>query len=106
MLIAEVIPSLGWLDAIPASPVRLKKLRNHASVDAEFQGVLFETYIVVGNHYQGFLSTQSFNIYGIFVDYGTDSNTPRGNSGDLGDGFVNHRKRRRWFSRKYLILFL
>ena len=41
-LIAEVIPSLGWLDAIPASPVRLKKLRNHASVDAEFQGVPFE----------------------------------------------------------------
>ena len=44
-LIAEVIPSLGWLDAIPASPVRLKKLRNHASVDAEFQGVPFEKYV-------------------------------------------------------------
>lgn len=58
-LIAEVIPSLGWLDAIPASPVRLKKLRNHASVDAEFQGVPFETYIVVENLYQGFLSTQN-----------------------------------------------
>lgn len=57
-LIAEVMPSLGWLDAIPASPVRLKKLRNHASVDAEFQGVPFETYIVVENLYQGFLSTQ------------------------------------------------
>ena len=57
-LIAEVIPSLDWLDAIPASPVRLKKLRNHASVDAEFQGVPFETYIVVENLYQGFLSTQ------------------------------------------------
>ena len=56
--LAEVIPSLGWLDAIPASPVRLKKLRNHASVDAEFQGVPFETYIVVENLYQGFLSTQ------------------------------------------------
>ena len=37
--LAEVIPSLGWLDAIPTSPVRLRKLRNHASVDAEFQGV-------------------------------------------------------------------
>ena len=24
--LAEVIPSLGWLDAIPASPVRLRKL--------------------------------------------------------------------------------
>lgn len=56
--LAEVIPSLGWLDAIPASPVRLKKLRNHASVDAEFQGVPFETYIVVENLYQGFLTTQ------------------------------------------------
>ena len=44
---------------------------------------------------------QSFNAYGIFVDYGTGSNTPRGNSGDLGDGYVNRRKRRRWFSRKY-----
>ena len=50
-LIAEVIPSLGWLDAIPASPVRLMKLRNHASVDAEFQGVPFETYIVLENIY-------------------------------------------------------
>ena len=56
--LAEVIPSLGWLDAMPASPVRLRKLRNHESVDAEFQGVPFETYIVVENLYQGFLSTQ------------------------------------------------
>ena len=37
--LAEVIHSLGWLDAIPASPVRL------------------ETYIVVGNLYQGFLGS-------------------------------------------------
>ena len=44
---------------------------------------------------------QSFNTYGIFVDYGTGSNTPRGNSGDLGVGLVTRRKRLRWFSRKY-----
>ena len=37
----------------------------------------------------------------MFVDYGTGSNTPRGNSGDLGDGYTNRRKRKRWFSRKY-----
>lgn len=42
---------------------------------------------------------QSFNLYGLFVDYATGSNTPRGNSGDLGRD--NARKRRRWFSRKY-----
>ena len=58
LTLAELLPNLGWLDAIPASPVRLKKLRNHASVDAESQGVPFETYIVVENLYQGFLSTQ------------------------------------------------
>lgn len=42
---------------------------------------------------------QAFNTYGLFVDYGTGSNTPRGNSGDIGK--ANGRKRKRWFSRKY-----
>ncbi len=42
---------------------------------------------------------QSFNLYGLFVDYATGSNTPRGNSGVFGRD--NARKRRRWFSRKY-----
>lgn len=42
---------------------------------------------------------QSFNLYGLFVDYATGSNTPRGNPGDLGRD--NAHKRRRWFSRKY-----
>ena len=56
--LAEVIPALGWLDVLPPSPVRLKKLRRHVGVDAEFQGVPFEIYIVVENLYQGFLTTQ------------------------------------------------
>lgn len=42
---------------------------------------------------------QSFNTYGLFVDYGTGRNTPRGNPGDIGR--PNARKRRRWFSKKY-----
>ena len=42
---------------------------------------------------------QAFNTYGLFVDYGTGRNTPRGNSGDIGKD--NPRKRKRWFSRKY-----
>lgn len=42
---------------------------------------------------------QSFNLYGLFVDYATGSNTPRDNPGDLGRD--NARQRRRWFSRKY-----
>ena len=43
--------------------------------------------------------SQLFNAYGIFQDYGTGKETPRGNSGDISHDKV--RKRRRWFSRKY-----
>lgn len=42
---------------------------------------------------------QAFNTYGLFVDYGTGRNTPRGNPGDIGKAYG--RKRKRWFSRKY-----
>lgn len=42
---------------------------------------------------------QQFNTYGIFQDYGTGKETPRGNPGDIGRDKV--RKRRKWFSRKY-----
>jgi len=37
--------------------------------------------------------------YGLWQDYGTGRETPRGNSGDIGR--PKKRKRRRWFSRKY-----
>lgn len=52
---------------------------------------------------------QAFNTYGLFVDYGTGRNTPRGSPGDIGSSTkslcsaknANGRKRKRWFSRKY-----
>ena len=37
--------------------------------------------------------------YGLWQDYGTGKETPRGNSGDIGR--EKKRKRRRWFSKKY-----
>ena len=43
--------------------------------------------------------SQAFLEYGLWQDYGTGRETPRGNSGDLGCEKV--RGRRRWFSRKY-----
>ena len=43
--------------------------------------------------------SQSFLEYGLWQDYGTGRETPRGNSGDIGR--AKKRKRRRWFSRKY-----
>ena len=43
--------------------------------------------------------SQAFLEYGLWQDYGTGRETPRGNSGDLGREKV--RGRSRWFSRKY-----
>lgn len=42
---------------------------------------------------------QQFALYGVFVDYGTGKEVPRGNPGDIGRAKV--RQRRQWFSRKY-----
>lgn len=43
--------------------------------------------------------SQAFLEYGLWQDYGTGREIPRGNSGDLGREKV--RGRRRWFSRQY-----
>ena len=51
-----------------------------------------------GRYFEVGLS-QTFLEYGLWQDYGTGRETPRGNSGDL--GHAKKRKRRRWFSRKY-----
>lgn len=66
-------------------------------------GALYRSTLVVGMTADGKFTqitlSQSFRTYGIFQDYGTGRETPRGNSGDIGRDKV--RKRRRWFSRKY-----
>ena len=43
--------------------------------------------------------SQAFLEYGLWQDYGTGKEVPRGNSGNLGRPKV--RKERHWFSRKY-----
>lgn len=43
--------------------------------------------------------SQSFLEYGIWQDYGTGKEVPRGNPGDIGR--EKKRKRRKWFSPKY-----
>lgn len=66
-------------------------------------GALYRSTVAVGMTADGKFTSvslsQSFNLYGIYADYGVGSNTPRGNPGDIGRD--NPRKRRRWFSKKY-----
>lgn len=42
---------------------------------------------------------QQFITYGLFQNYGTGRETPRGNPGDIGRAKI--RKARRWFDKKY-----
>jgi len=48
--------------------------------------------------------TQAFTEYGLWQDYGTGKETPRGNPGDLFR--EKKRKRKRWFSKKYYASFM
>lgn len=48
--------------------------------------------------------TQAFREYGLWQDYGTGKEVPRGNPGDIGRPKV--RQRRRWFSIKYYASFM
>lgn len=57
--LAEILSALDWLCTMPAAPVRLSRLRNRRGITADFSQVPFETYIVVDNFYQGYLSTQN-----------------------------------------------
>lgn len=50
--------ALDWLDNVPTLPVRLAKIGSHRAIDAQFQGVPFETFIVCDNLYQGYLATK------------------------------------------------
>ena len=59
VMLAEILPHLDWLANMPTSPVRQSKINRSLALAADFQGVPFETYIVVDNLYQGYLNTQS-----------------------------------------------
>lgn len=76
--LAETLSALNWLAEQPASPVRLSKIRNHVAVDPDFQGVPFETFLMVENLYQGFLYTKNDALLDeIAVLLYTKSSSPR-----------------------------
>ena len=57
--VEQVTHALDWLEKMPTTPVRMSKIGPHHAVEADFQGVPFETYIICDNLYQGYLSTKS-----------------------------------------------
>lgn len=59
LTIAELLPHLDWLGALPTAPVRLSKINRSPALPADFSEVPFETFIICDNLYQGYLQTQS-----------------------------------------------
>lgn len=66
-------------------------------------GALYRSVLAVGLTADGKITqvtlSQRFNTYGIFQNYGTGREVPRGNLGDIGRAKI--RQRRKWFSTKY-----
>ena len=56
------VKSMDWLDSLPASPVRLKRIGKYRAMAADFQEVPFETFIICDNLYQGYLATKQDEI--------------------------------------------
>lgn len=59
LTLAELLPHLDWLGALPTVPVRISKINHAHALPADFSEVPFETYIIVDNLYQSYLQTQS-----------------------------------------------
>lgn len=56
------VKSMDWLDNLPATPVRLRRIGKYRAVAADFQEVPFETFIICDNLYQGYLATKQDEI--------------------------------------------
>ena len=60
--IAELLPSLDWLDEPSPVPVCLSRIGHQKPFAPDFSGVPFEKFIVCDNLFQGYLATQREDI--------------------------------------------
>lgn len=59
LMLAEHLDSLAWLCSLPTYPVRPSKFGKHSALPSNLQSTPFETYIIIDNLYQGYLTTKS-----------------------------------------------
>lgn len=71
-------------------------------------GALLHSTVGIATSFDGRITqvtlSQGFAQHGLWQEYGTGRETPRGNTGDIGHDKV--RKARPWFSRKYFSSFM
>lgn len=59
---AEVFPFLAWIDRVPDYPVAINRIAGRKAINAFFQEVPFEKFIMADNLYQGYLATENEEI--------------------------------------------
>ena len=60
--VASVLNHLDWIDVPPVEPVRISRIGGAEAVDAEFQGVEFEKFLMCDNLYQSYLNRPDHRI--------------------------------------------
>lgn len=61
-IVVSAIENLNWIDTLPDYPVRIDKIGRYRAIDAQFEGVPFEKYIICDNLYQGYINTLDDNL--------------------------------------------
>jgi len=54
---AEVLSRIDWLNRFPIVPLRIPEIQKCKAVAADLQGISFESYLVLENLFQGYLTT-------------------------------------------------
>lgn len=55
--LTEVLSRIDWLNRLPIVPLRLQEIQGCQAVAADLQGISFESYLVLENLFQGYLTT-------------------------------------------------
>lgn len=56
------VSKLDWLARLPIVPIRLTEIKGAKPVAADLQGVPFESYLILENLYQGYLTTKDLSL--------------------------------------------
>lgn len=60
--LAAAIKRIDWLNRLPIVPLRLAEIQGSKPVAADLQGVPFESYLILENLYQGYLTTKDLSL--------------------------------------------
>ncbi len=67
--LAGFLPMMDWLFEIPASPVRLERIKNAEALNSLLRGLPFEQYLFIENQYQGYIRMKDVRLIESMTQY-------------------------------------